>query len=134
MGALAVLTESWRRGVYRAQRWKEGSMFCARCLYSLMHGHLAQAFSLNPVELLVAPWLVFLGFGQLRYAVTGARARRRPLPAALVWVILGVIVSYWIACNLPWYPFSLLAPGPLSGTAIARGDQDLTAAMLFHYP
>ena len=27
------------------------------------------------------------------------------------WIIFAVIVLFWIARNLPWYPFSVLAPG-----------------------
>ncbi|HYQ56287.1 MAG TPA: DUF2752 domain-containing protein [Draconibacterium sp.] len=31
---------------------------------------------------------------------------RKPTP----WIILGIVVLFWIARNLPWYPFNLLAP------------------------
>ena len=27
------------------------------------------------------------------------------------WVILVVVILFWIARNLPWYPFNVLAPG-----------------------
>ena len=27
------------------------------------------------------------------------------------WVILTIVVIFWIARNLPWYPFNILAPG-----------------------
>lgn len=27
------------------------------------------------------------------------------------WVVFSIVILFWIARNLPWYPFSVLAPG-----------------------
>jgi hypothetical protein len=74
-----------------------------RALHRLLHGDLVGAWRLNPLMVLVIPLLVYLV----------ARSRRGgsdPLPVWLPWTIVGVIAVYWVARNIPVYPFTLLAP------------------------
>lgn len=80
-----------------------------RCLYSLVHLDLAHAMAMNPLLVLsLFPMVVMAlhGAGLLPTRLLPlVRLFARPIP----WLV--VIVSYWIARNLPWYPFNLLAPG-----------------------
>jgi hypothetical protein len=49
-------------------------------------------------------------------SVFAVRGRRLPgvfLPSFVIWTLLATIIAFWILRNLPWYPFSLLAPGGL---------------------
>jgi hypothetical protein len=81
-----------------------------RALHELLCGDIAAAFGLNPLMVLMLP---YLGYSALSYAALGLRGRL--LPEVLVsrlwaWLALGVILAYWVLRNLPLYPFSLLAP------------------------
>jgi len=80
-----------------------------RALHALVHGDIARAFAMNPLAmalLAVSPLLIGWRLGwQPRWL--------RPLVALLsepkLWLVL--LPAYWIARNLPWPPFSWLAPG-----------------------
>lgn len=88
--------------------------WCAGCgitraLHALAHGDVARAFSMNPLVVSLLP------FGLLAFAWAGGW---RPAWAApiihlmlkpMLWAV--VIPTYWIARNLPWAPFSWMAPG-----------------------
>ena len=77
-----------------------------RALHALVHGHLWLAFRYNP--------LLFVG------GLTIACLSLKPQPPtrlaqalahpAAAWGIPVFLVVYWIARNVPHYPFTLLAP------------------------
>lgn len=80
-----------------------------RMLHALAHVDLPRAFSMNPLAmalLCLSPLLAAWKLGWHPKAM-------RPLVAALseprLWLV--VLPAYWIARNLPWFPFTLLAPG-----------------------
>lgn len=82
-----------------------------RATHALFHGELAAAFRFNPVGLVLLP-MALLGVGlELLGWVRG-----RPMPWRLnvgvkgAWLVAGVVISFWILRNLPWWPFTLLAP------------------------
>ena len=81
-----------------------------RTLHELMHFHFAHAFELNslvaisalPLGIYAARWLL---------AFSGLLAMRaRHLPKAAYYSVLVILLAFWFLRNLPWYPFSLLAP------------------------
>ena len=80
-----------------------------RALHALVHGDLARAFAMNPLAMLLLPAIpMMIAHGQ------GWRPRTlepvmRVLLAPRFWLVL--LPAYWIARNLPWFPFSMLAPG-----------------------
>ena len=80
-----------------------------RALHALAHGDLVRAFDLNPLAMLalpLMPLMVLHARGQLPKAL-------HPLMAATMrpklWIVL--LPAYWIARNLPWWPFSWMAAG-----------------------
>ncbi len=80
-----------------------------RAMHALVHGDLARAFSMNPLGVLV------LGLVPLMAAWSGGWQPRRLAPL-MRWVLepklwLVLLPTYWVARNLPWFPFTLLAPG-----------------------
>lgn len=81
-----------------------------RALHELLRGDLAAASELNPLMVVALP---FLGYSALSYAALGLRGRSlpdafaSPLAAHLT---LWIVLLYWLLRNLPFYPFSLLAP------------------------
>ncbi len=81
-----------------------------RALHQLLHGNLLVAFSLNPLMVSLLP---FLGYALISYSMLIIRKRPLPgsfLPAFWIWLLLGIILAFWVLRNIPFYPFSWLAP------------------------
>ena len=80
-----------------------------RALHALVHGDIAGAFAMNPLAMLVLPLMPLM--------VLDARGltpmRMKPFMSVVMrpklW--LALLPAYWIARNLPWWPFTWLAPG-----------------------
>ncbi len=82
----------------------------ARALHALLHGHIGEALGLNPLMVVMLP---FLGYSLLSYAILRARGWSLPgIPASPFWgwLALWAILAYWVLRNVPLYPLSLLAP------------------------
>lgn len=82
-----------------------------RALYSILHGHLLNAFDYNPLFVILSPLAVYLVISGYLKAVTG----RNILPAVSITLNQAcfftlVIVLYAVARNIPLYPFTYLAP------------------------
>ena len=94
-----------------------------RCVHSLLHGDIEQAFAWNPLFLLLLPLLAY-GIARLAYEIwTGRRAIRYNLPGAAVKSIAVVLTVFWIARNIPVYPLNLLAPHELEDRVAIRVDK-----------
>lgn len=89
-------------------------LYCPGCgstrsLHALGHFDVATALAMNPLLVIVLPVLAVLVLN-----TATARAKLPGLPGRLIAdprVWLWLLVSYWILRNLPWPPFSWLAPG-----------------------
>ena len=81
-----------------------------RALHQLLHGHLAAAFHLNPLLVLALPlgfWLLARRFlGSARGKAVSPVLTRQPWP----WVLMGVVILFGVARNLPFLPFACLSP------------------------
>ena len=114
--AVLYLHSPYDSGIYAACPFKALTNFhCPGCgtlrgLHELFHGHLASAFGLNPLMVLVLP---FIAYSILKYIAAGILGRKEHkvfIHSALIWSLLVVIISFWVLRNLPYYPFTLLAP------------------------
>lgn len=84
-----------------------------RAMHQLLHGNLGAAWALNPLTVLLLP---FLAYGTASYALFELRGRCLPrvlLPATCIRALCAVIILFGIARNIPVHPFELLAPGAL---------------------
>ncbi len=84
-----------------------------RAVHQLLHGNLAAAWAMNPLTILLLP---FLGYGLASEALSVWRGRGLPqkfLPASWIWSVCAVIVLFGVLRNLPMHPFDLLAPGAI---------------------
>jgi len=82
-----------------------------RATYATLHGDLGRAFRLNPLGMILLP-IALLGISLEVAGWVGGK----PLPFTFKlkrnwgWILLYLILAYWVLRNLPWWPFTLLAP------------------------
>ena len=88
-------------------------LYCTGCgmtraLHFLLHGQFYQAFRMNPLAMAASPFLIVF-IGNMLYRTFKGNPLPN-MPSWVPWVALVVIVAYTVARNLPWAPFSWLAP------------------------
>jgi len=84
-----------------------------RAIHQLLHGNLRVAWAMNPLTVVLLP---FLAYGLASFALLEIRGRGLPQPfLRAVWIraLCAAIILFGIARNLPLYPFDLLAPGAM---------------------
>jgi len=82
-----------------------------RAIHQLLQGNLRAAWALNPLTVLLLP---FLTYGFVSRALFEIRGRYLPtifLPAVWIRALCAVIILFGIARNIPVPPFEMLAPG-----------------------
>ena len=96
----------WRRFFPQCPFHALFHLYCPGCgstraTYCLLHGDLAGVWRYNPFYL---PTLVFAAL-----LISLPKWVKKPL---IVRTYIVLLVLFWICRNLPWHPFSLLAPPP----------------------
>jgi hypothetical protein len=84
-----------------------------RCVGAALRGDWQQAAAYNVLALVVFPVLIVYG---LRWSVCwlmGWPTTTRRMPPWAIYTIFGLMLGFWIARNVPAYPFTLLAPHTL---------------------
>jgi hypothetical protein len=82
-----------------------------RAMHQLLQGNLRAAWALNPLTVVLMP---FLAYGTASYVLFQIRGKYLPrlfLPAVWIRALCAVIILFGIARNIPFHPFELLAPG-----------------------
>src|SRR5271166_1474676 len=82
-----------------------------RAIHQLLHGNLREAWAMNPLTVVLLP---FLTYGLASSALFELRGQALPQPflrASWIRALCAVIILFGIARNLPMHPFDLLAPG-----------------------
>jgi len=100
--------------------WYLTGWYCPGCgslraIHQLLHGNLQGAWAMNPLTMILLP---FICYGLVSYAVIAIRGQGHRLPGLFlpaVWIraLCALIVLYGIARNLPFHPLNLLAPGAM---------------------
>ncbi|KAF1687199.1 hypothetical protein B1992_04230 [Pseudoxanthomonas broegbernensis] len=80
-----------------------------RALHALVHGDLPGALSMNPLAVLLMPLMPLMVAWSGGWQPRALAPLMRWLMEPKLWLVL--LPGYWIARNLPWHPFTLLAPG-----------------------
>jgi Protein of unknown function (DUF2752) len=86
-----------------------------RAIHQLLHGHLWAAWALNPLTVVLLP---FLTWGLASFALFEIRGQGLPKPflrAEWIRALGAAIILFGIVRNLPLHPFDLLAPGAMLG-------------------
>jgi hypothetical protein len=73
-----------------------------RALHQLFNGHIAAAFRLNPLMMILLPFAGYSGASSALEATIGRPLPRVFIPAVYIWVLLAVIVTFWILRNIPY--------------------------------
>jgi hypothetical protein len=84
-----------------------------RAIHQLLHGNLQGAWAMNPLTVVLLP---FLSYGLISSALFEFRGRGLPEPfLRAVWIraLCAAIILFGIVRNLPLHPFHLLAPGAM---------------------
>jgi len=84
-----------------------------RAIHQLLHGNLRAAWAMNPLTVVLAP---FLTYGLVSSALLELRGQGLPQPALrAVWIraLCAAIILFGIVRNLPIHPFDCLAPGAM---------------------
>ena len=94
-------------------RWLTG-LHCPGCgatraLHALLHGDIEKALSMNVVFVMALPIVILLILQQANLLAARLQKTARFFSDARPWAWL--LISFAVLRNLPWYPFSLLAPG-----------------------
>lgn len=77
-----------------------------RATHRLLHGDVAGAFRFNPLLLILLPFIGLNCVAQLVRQLTGRRlfgVFRHPF---WIWLLLGAVVVFWVARNLPFGPLA----------------------------
>ena len=82
-----------------------------RALHSLLHFDIAGVISYNFLFLPATLLIVYHYAHSILNKVFNWKLPNLFYMKYTPWVIFTVVIVFWIFRNLPWYPFSVLAPG-----------------------
>jgi hypothetical protein len=82
-----------------------------RAVHQLLHGNLGPAWAMNPLTVLLFPFLAYGLAGEAFFSLRGQRLPQFTVSGAWIRALYAVILLFGIARNLPFRPFDLLAPG-----------------------
>lgn len=85
-----------------------------RALHSALNGRFEQALAYNAIALVVLPilgWALIHSLWVWFRNVPVPTGRSSPI---WPWVIAAILLAYGVMRNLPWHPFTLLAPHELN--------------------
>lgn len=88
-------------------------LYCIGCgltrgLHALVHGDIAGAFAMNPLGMLMLALMPLMAAWGKGWQPRLLRPVMEVAMQPKLWLV--VLPGYWIARNLPWFPFTLLAP------------------------
>jgi len=72
-----------------------------RALHQLLNGHVAAAFRLNPLMMMLLPCVGYAGASDALEAVFGRGLPRVFIRPAYIWLLLAIIILFWIVRNTP---------------------------------
>lgn len=84
-----------------------------RAVHQLLHGNLRAAWAMNPLTVILSPFLSYGLASHVMYEIRGRGLPQPFLPAAWIRALGAAIILFGIVRNLPLHPFNLLAPGAM---------------------
>lgn len=91
---------------------KHTGFYCPGCgslraIHFLLQGEFTKAWHMNPLTVLLIPGLAVLAGAELLFNRHDIATRIRPV---WLWMLIATFILFGILRNLPFEPFSLLAP------------------------
>jgi hypothetical protein len=80
-----------------------------RAGHALLHGHLAEAVGFNAFLVAALPFLLY-GLARRLAPLAGFTLPEVRLSARSVWAVFAAVCAFAVLRNLPWAPFTALAP------------------------
>jgi hypothetical protein len=71
----------------------------------MLHGNVSAGFKLNPLFVVALPFLIWALVAYTNSAIAGGPPRPANLRPRYAWPLVGLIISFWIFRNTPFYPF-----------------------------
>lgn len=98
--------------LHRLTGWNCPGCGGTRAFFALVHGDPVQSLRYNPLTLIILTsvlvWLVRVG---LRFVFPADRLLRPfSISSRSLWIAAGLVILFGVLRNLPWWPFTLLAP------------------------
>ena len=84
-----------------------------RAMHALLHGDLRLAWAMNPLAVVLLPFLVYGLASEILRALRGYGLPQVMLPASAIRALCVVIILFGVIRNLSMPPFNLLAPGAM---------------------
>jgi hypothetical protein len=84
-----------------------------RAIHQLLHGNLRAAWAMNPLTVVLLPFLSYGLASEVLQLVMGRRLPAIWLRANTIRALCVVIVVFGIVRNIPLHPWNLLAPGAM---------------------
>ena len=84
-----------------------------RAIHQLLNGNLREAWAMNPLTVVLLPFLSYGLASETLQLVMGRRLPEIWLRANAIRALCIVIVVFGIARNIPLHPWNLLAPGAM---------------------
>lgn len=72
-----------------------------RALHEALNGNFAAAFRLNPLMMVLLPYVGYAGASSGMETVFGRALPRFFIRPAYIWALLAVILAYWVVRNIP---------------------------------
>lgn len=83
----------------------------SRAVHNLLHGRFLKALDLNPLMVLSIPFVLYLFISDMEIHLGKKVIFKRPVFTHGVYIIIMcLIIVYWVLRNIPFYPFTILAP------------------------
>lgn len=95
--------------------YKLTGLYCPGCgstraIHAILHGDILRAFGYNIFVVLLLPLLAAGGLNFTWEMIHGRPLFRVRVHPLLIWGLVVAVVAFWILRNLPFEPFTLLAP------------------------
>jgi Protein of unknown function (DUF2752) len=103
-------------GVYPPSPFRKlTGLYCPGCgslraLHYLLHGNFWKAIDLNPLMVLALPYLAYSYICYSAPVILNLKVPQIFIKPNWIWLLLKVILGYWVLRNIPFAPFSSLAP------------------------
>lgn len=81
-----------------------------RGMHQLLNGNVVAAFDYNALLVIFVPMIAYLLLNLIYYALRGRSFGVSKLPPAAIWMTAVVLLTFGVLRNLPFYPFTILAP------------------------